>query len=315
MTSQPLITLFTSPKPFTNPRINVIQRNAIRSWVELGDRVQVVLLGEEDGLAEAARDLHVLHLPEVGRNELGTPLISSLFSQARRVNQSPLLAYVNADIILFPDFVTAAARMVEQVKRFLMVGQRWDMQIIELLDFSPGWQNRLREQCEVNGRLHKPMGSDYFVFPRSCFENIPDFAIGRAGWDNWMIYEARQRGCQTVDATPDVLIIHQDHDYSHLPGGQPHYRLPETGENVRLAGGKRHIFRLTDANLTLENGKVKRKPFTWQRFWREVEIFPLVKLHSGFLGNLSFILGHPRKAYEEWRTAQKNSTALKEQES
>jgi len=35
MTAQPLITLFTSPKPFTNPHINVIQRNAIApgwSW-------------------------------------------------------------------------------------------------------------------------------------------------------------------------------------------------------------------------------------------------------------------------------------------
>ena len=251
MTAQPLITLFTSPKPFTNPHINVIQRNAIRSWVELGDKVAIVLLGDEDGMAEAANELKVGHIREVERNSQGTPLISSLFEKARGLNQSPLLVYVNADILLLPDFVTAAERLLQQTQKFLMIGQRYDMDITTPLDFSEGWQERLQAECDATGKLHKPMGSDYFVFPRTCFTQIPDFAIGRAGWDNWMIYEARQRGWLTVDATQDVIIIHQDHDYSHLPGGQPHYRLPETGENIRLAGGKRHIFLLTDANWTV----------------------------------------------------------------
>ena len=315
MTAQPLITLFTSPKPFTNPHINVIQRNAIRSWVELGEKVQVVLLGDEEGLAQAARDLNVLLLPQVERNEKGTPLISSLFRQARAVNQSPLLAYVNADIILFPNFLLAAENVYKMADRFLIVSQRWDMSITTPLEFTPGWQERLRADCRATGRLHNPMGSDAFVFPRACFEQIPDFAIGRAGWDNWMIYEARQRGWLTVDATPDVMIIHQDHDYSHLPGGQPHYRLPETGENVRLAGGKRHIFRLVDANLSLKGGEISHKPMTWQRFWRELEIFPLVRLHSRFLGNLNYAILHPQKAYEEWRKAQREQSTLQEQES
>jgi len=163
---------------FTNPRINVIQRNAIRSWVELGDRVQVVLLGEEDGLAEAARDLHVLHLPEVGRNELGTPLISSLFSQARRVNQSPLLAYVNADIILFPDFVTAAARMVEQVNRFLMVGQRWDMQIIELLDFPRAGRIACESSARSTAGFTNPWAAITLSFPGPVLKTSPILPLG-----------------------------------------------------------------------------------------------------------------------------------------
>ena len=40
----PFLTIFTAPKPFTNPHIDTIQRNAIRSWVELGEAVQVVLV-------------------------------------------------------------------------------------------------------------------------------------------------------------------------------------------------------------------------------------------------------------------------------
>jgi hypothetical protein len=51
-----LITLFSAPKPFTNPHIAMIQRNAIKSWTLLPD-VEVILLGEEEGLAEAAHEL------------------------------------------------------------------------------------------------------------------------------------------------------------------------------------------------------------------------------------------------------------------
>ena len=50
-----LLTLFSAPKPFTDPHIALIQRNAIRSWTLLPD-VEVILLGEETGLAEAARN-------------------------------------------------------------------------------------------------------------------------------------------------------------------------------------------------------------------------------------------------------------------
>jgi hypothetical protein len=305
MTEKLLITLFTCPKPFTNPHIAVIQRNAIRSWVELGPQVEVVLLGDEEGMADAAREMSVRHIREIKRNSQGTPLISSLFETARSVNQSPLLAYVNADIILLPDVVLAAARLLRLTTEFLMVGQRWDLEITEPVELLTGWQQRFQDGCRRSGKLHKPMGSDYFVFPRTCFSEIPDFAIGRAGWDNWMIYEARQRGWKTVDATNDVFVIHQQHDYSHLPGGQAHYRLPETGENVRLAGGKRHIFHLNDANLTLRNGVLAPKELAWNSFWREVEIFPIVRLHSEGLGKVLFAVFHPIKAYNEYRTSQK----------
>ncbi|MGQ9834042.1 MAG: glycosyl transferase family 2, partial [Candidatus Villigracilaceae bacterium] len=72
----PLLTLFSAPKPFTDPHIAVIQRNAIQSWLRLPD-VEVILLGDEAGLAQVAAEFGVKHLPEVACNPSGTPLISS----------------------------------------------------------------------------------------------------------------------------------------------------------------------------------------------------------------------------------------------
>src|SRR5215212_4263016 len=105
----PLLTLFSAPKPFTNPHIAMIQRNAIKSWTLLRD-VEVILLGEEVGLAEAARELGVRHIPTVERNANDTPLISSMFRLARENSKSDTLCIINADMILMQDFLEAARR-------------------------------------------------------------------------------------------------------------------------------------------------------------------------------------------------------------
>lgn len=295
------LTVFTAPKPFTNSHIALIQRNAIRSWLALGPEVDVLVVGDEPGIAENCREIGARHLPDVARNAQGTPRIDSIFALARQASDSPLLAYVNADVILLPDVIQAAHSVAKQSRSFLIVGQRWDLAVTEELEYGPGWEERLSERIHREGRLHPRGGSDYFIFRRDDFTHMPAFAVGRAGWDNWMIYDARYRGAAVVDATAAIRPIHQDHDYSHLPGGQPHYRLPETFENVRLAGGRLTIFKLDDADRRLApDGRLVGPAFGWTKLLREVEIFPLVKLHSRGLAYVADAIFHPKKAYGEY---------------
>ncbi|MCI0549644.1 MAG: glycosyltransferase family 2 protein [Anaerolineae bacterium] len=278
----PLITLFSAPKPFTDPHIAMIQRNAIKSWTLLSD-VEVILLGEETGLAEAARELDVKHIPNVTRNTNGTPLISSMLQLARQHSNSNLLCIINADMILMPDFVEATRRSRlsrsiparGQRDKFVLLSQRWDLDITAPLDFVEGWQRQLESTVRTQGQLHRPAGSDFFLFPKSCYHNIPDFAIGRAGWDNWMIYKARKEKWPVIDCTPSVMIVHQNHDYSHLPGGKPHYEHPDTNENIRLAGGQAAVrYTILDSTHQLTEGsKIVRPKMSYLRFMRKVELF------------------------------------------
>ncbi len=297
----PFLTIFTTPKPFTNPHIAVIQRNALANWQALGPDVAVIVLGNETGAAGAAAEFGALHLPEVARNTAGTPLISDLFDQARSHADSPLLAYVNADILLLPDFVETARRAAQQRKDFLLVGQRWDMDVAEPLVFAADWDAALRQRAQQQGKLHPPAGSDYFIFPTDAYREMPQFAIGRAGWDNWMIYHARRKGWATIDATRDIFIIHQNHDYFHLPNGQPHYKLPESYENVRLAGGYRTIFTLEDTNCRVVDGELLSPNMSRKKIMREVETFPLRRLHSILLANFTYLIYHPVQAYRDFR--------------
>lgn len=291
-----LITLFTAPKPFTDPHIDMIQRNAIRSWIALGDDVEVLLLGEEAGMKEAVRDLGVKWIPELDRNSEGTPLISSMFKQARQHGNGELLCIINADILLLPDLLEAARKIKEQSKHFLLMGQRWDLNITRPLAFGKKWEEELRQNVRQDGRLHKAKGSDYFIFRRSEFEDFPPFAIGRAGWDNWTIYSARKRGWQVIDATASATVVHQQHDYHHLPGGKIHYTLPESDENLRLAGGKRHIFTLADANFRLDgHGHIGKIPFSFGKLKRDIEVFPILQWDNTGLNNFMFYLMNPKK--------------------
>ena len=296
-----LLTLFTTPKPFKDPHIVTIQRNALRSWQALGDEVEVLVIGNDEGVAENTRELGVRHIPEVRCNAYGTPLISSMLEQARAHSDSPYLAIINTDIILFSDILKAVRATANAFERFVMIGQRWDMDVTTELDAGAQAFAQFKKDVKTKGNLHPPMGSDYFLFPRECYASIPDFAIGRAGWDNWFIFKSRWEGWALVDATKDVTIVHQSHDYRHLPGGQAHYRLPETQKNVEQAGGNHTIFTIADAQFNLVKGRVERRPLTWERFTREAEIFPLTRLHSHFLGKLSYFLHNPRKAYLAFR--------------
>lgn len=268
-----LITLFTAPKPFTDPHVDTIQRNALRCWLSLGDEVEVLMIGDEAGMAEVAAEYGLRHLPQVEVNEWGTPLVSSIFRLARENSASPLLAYLNADILVLPDFVSNARRVMEQAENFLLVGQRWDLDVRQPLDYANGWADRLLTDVHGRGKLHAPAGSDYFIYPREQFARLPDFAIGRAGWDNWMIYYAKVQGWPVIDATASVTVIHQDHDYSHLPGGKPHYDLHETDVNVAKGGGLGHMYMLLDADHELVGGGVRPVRLTLPRLLRRAERF------------------------------------------
>ena len=252
-----MLTLFSIPKAFKG-HTAVIQFNAIRSWLELKPSCQIILLGDDEGTAEMAAELGVLHLPDVQRSEAGTPLISSIFALAQANAKYPLLCYVNADIILLSDFLKAANRI--PVRPLLMVGRRWDLDVTEPLDFTDKeWESKLRMRLEQSGRLHGISGMDYFLYSSGLFDTIPPFAVGRTTWDTWLIYSARQQKTSIVDASNVVSIVHQNHDYGHVAGATDKViKGPESIKNWELGGNGRYVMTLEHATHRLTQQTLKR---------------------------------------------------------
>lgn len=291
-----MLTLFTVPKPFAG-QIDAIQHNALGSWKQLGEAVEVLLIGDEPGIAQAAREYQFQHIPQVERTRAGTPRVDSAFELARQHASHAVLGYLNADIILLEGILQCLAQIRERFGRYLIIGQRWDLALDARLDFAADWQGELRRGIRQKGRLHQAAGSDYFLFPRNLFADIPPFALGRSGWDNWMIYAGRRKRIPVVDATDSITIIHQDHDYSHLEGGVPHYRLPESRENVRMAGGRQTVFTLRDSTWRFEGDRLVRVGLPGGSLWRAVETSLTTSVGTGSGLKLLRALLYPREFF------------------
>jgi len=229
-----MFTLFSMPKAFRG-HFGIIQRNAILSWTRIHPRPEIILFGEEDGIAELAREAGLRHVQEVARNEYGTPLMSDLFERAQSLASHNILCYVNADIILPRNFSQAVQRVASWRERFLMVGTRFNVDLDEPKIYDSAEQeSRLLALVKSQNNPIAIGALDYFVFPRGQVADIPPFAIGRGGWDNWLLWKTRSLGIPLVDVTPVVLAIHQNHDYSY--GAEPGHKDVLTGEEVKRNG-------------------------------------------------------------------------------
>jgi hypothetical protein len=284
------LTIFTAPKPFTNPHVNVIQRNALQAWTRLED-VSVIMIGNEPGIPEACREFGIKNVPEVARDDKGVPTVKSVMEMGHQYSDSPLLCYANADMILMSDLVRAARQVAAQTADFLMVGQRWDLDLPQPYDFSGDWESRLRGDVEQRGEFYTPWGVDYFVFPRHLYTDVPNFTIGRPAWDNWMIYHARTQFGMAIDATRSVTVVHQIHDYSHLPGNKPPYGSEVAKRNLALAGGRRRCYNVLDTNRELIKGRITQPRPTLARILRRLERVFITDDMGGYRGQIAIRLG------------------------
>jgi len=235
---KPGLTMFAAPKAFTG-EISTIQKNAITSWMLLTPQPEIILFGDDEGIAEAAAELGVRHIEAIRKNECNTPLVHALFQQAQEESETELLAYINADIILFSSFTQGVLRAAKAFESFLLVGGRWDYDQVGPVDFSePDWEEKLQHRVFRQGKPHALTGMDYFVFrAHKAWPRIPPFALGRFAWDTWLLHDAVSQGLAVIDATAFLPVAHQNHAYAHYSGGFGAMRQGVEGtRNLRLAG-------------------------------------------------------------------------------
>ncbi len=233
-----MLTLFTIPKPFAGAA-GLLQEEALRSWLAL-EGVQVVLVGEAPGAVPAGVERGEALQPQGSTS----PQLDDAFGRVDAIARHPLRCCVNADIVLLPDLLPAVEAAAAMAPRFLLVGRTHDVDPARVAGRDADGLRALAAACPLRG----PAAIDWLVFPAGLFDPLPPFNVGRATFDNWMVWRARQVG-PVVDATEAVTVIHQAHGYEHLAGGKDEaYYGPEAARNLALAGGKRRLYTLNDAS-------------------------------------------------------------------
>lgn len=274
----PRVTLFALPKAFKGDA-DRIQKNAFRSWLQLAPYVELILIGDDEGIEQFASSNGIKHVGGIRTNAKGTPLISSAFEAARQHSRTPLLAYCNSDVILTKDFVDSLERLLNEATfdQFVAIGQRIDLDVTGELDFENARTiDSLVAEAKSQGKTSSAVCKEYFIFNRDLYQNLPDFAVGRGNWDNWMVYSAKQSRVPVVNLSGSLTAIHQAHDYSHFNSNryQCYVAGEEAQENMRLAGG-RHLISGSTCTWKLTSNRLRREPplLLNPAFWGDIPRF------------------------------------------
>jgi hypothetical protein len=283
-----MLTIFSIPKAFVS-HAKIIQDNALGSWNRLGSGCDIVLFGNDPGVADAAERHKTRHEPSTRRNELGTPLVSDVFHRMDVLARHPIVAFVNSDIILLDDFLPAIDAVARCHEKFLIVASRFNCRIDHSLSFENGWAGELRRRARSENRMYPAAGSDIFVFPRGLLREVPPFAIGRGYWDNWLMREARSLKADLIDVTAAVTTVHQKHSYDTVAGiseetiADSHvYGTEEGRQNLELAGGRGRLFTAFDATKIMGDDKRLRSSLNPLLIRRRVKAAARRVLHSYF---------------------------------
>lgn len=270
-----MIHFFTTPKPFKG-HIGLIQENAIKSWLKITNPQHITLFGDEEGIKKVAQKYGLSHIAEI-QTENSVPVLSDLFQKMHAHGKQNILCYINTDIILFDDFKKSVKTVSLRFSNFLMISSRYNLNVTDPIDSSKGALDVLHAKAFAKGDMYPAAGSDFFCFKKNkVFTHVPPFLLGRGYWDNWLIWKSKKEGATVVDATSDVVALHQNHDYSHVKniGSTVNVRdvckEEEGRKNYKLSGGRKHIYCAYDADCILENGRLI---YVWTsiRFYRKLK--------------------------------------------
>jgi hypothetical protein len=307
-----MLTLFTTGKPF-HGHSGVIQRNALKSWTLLHPDVEVILFGDEEGVGEVCAEYGLRHEPHVERHESGMKYLDYMFGRAQQIARHEYLCYANCDIVLMKDFREAFERTLAWRRRFLLVGQRWDTDVTQPIEFADeDWEERLREFAQMKGQRQHTDFADFFVFSKGLYDQVPPLVVGRSAWDAWLIWKGLSEGAAVVDCSRFVVAVHQNHGYGYHPQGKQGTNDDALAlRNRELSGNGRHLRTIMDATHRLtKHGSIRWSPVrrylpktAMEKFWQAllVRTFPLrawLGLRKETLGRL---YGQQNKSVDQTR--------------
>jgi len=234
------MTIISVPLPFEGVT-DIRQRNAIRSWMLVEPRPEIVLFVDEKGTNEAAEEFGLCHVPDVDDNTVGDISIRSVFQLGDELATNDLIMFADTDVILMSDFAPVIDYIVKHHDDFTVCAGRWSARISTAIDFSsPEWEE------QVHSAVYKQhnYGSDFTIYRRGFFHDIPDFSIGQGYWDGWFMGHTLRRGAALINIADVCKVVHQDHGPSRWN------KRPHKQRNRRLSG--KHVAWASDATVRLK---------------------------------------------------------------
>ena len=231
---RPLLTLFTTLKDL--PERRIIHNHTFINWGAFKPYIQPVLYVESDINSQishlAKRNGWIVkQAPELREN---LPVIRTMFKDAIGTFNSDFYGFANADM-LFDFSIVSTLQMLKPYvpklrKGFLISGQRKNILYARIKSPEPDQLYKIK----TKGRMYSPLAQDYFITTSNGYpwHRLPDFVVGRPGWDNWIVLKSFQWRLSFIDATKTILALHQ----TGLDGNSAGFQHDDKDVNLKIVG-------------------------------------------------------------------------------
>ncbi|KAK3609305.1 hypothetical protein CHS0354_038013 [Potamilus streckersoni] len=210
---QPILTLFTTW--IYDEEKFFINNNTLYNWRKLSG-VNLVVFTNDAKVKDYSEKAGWLVLP-IGTTVAGdAPVLKQMFHTVQQQFKTDFYGYSNGDLLfeegLYKTLKKIACQMNETIhtKPLLIVGKRTNINA-EILDSGVVTSGQKMQKHAVTfGSLFNADALDFFitnyVFP---WQDFLPLAIGRRGYDNWVVSIARYWNYTVIDVTDSVLALHQ----------------------------------------------------------------------------------------------------------
>ncbi len=209
------LTLFTTLKDVRVRR--KIHNTMLRNWASLAPALLPVLFvtpRDDPTWSRRAEELG-WKVEEAPRLSDGVPVLKDMFQVAAHKYPSTYIGFANADNIFGSSLITTLDGLTEHhsdlvhQRKSLIVGRRRNVNETFLRegDFSAEFVDKIAPKME----LHHASAQDYFILSQNsgfCWENVPDFVVGRIAYDNWLVVKAQHWNLSLIDATNTINDVH-----------------------------------------------------------------------------------------------------------
>ena len=166
----------------------------------------------------------------------GHPYFDDFVRKSEALALHDILMYATDHLIFTYDLMRVIGLVAAKFQRFLIIGRRWDLDLRTQINFTPGWEDVIRQRAVHEGKYQSTGAKDYLIFRRPFPVKIPKFIVGYPWYDTWMVVAAQRAGIPVIDASRAVLPIHQVHQFREGTIADRE-RTPQTQRNAQLAAG------------------------------------------------------------------------------
>lgn len=210
---------------------------SLENWRCVIPEAEIVLFGNCEGASPVCKTVKATRVEDIASSSTGVPRFDAIAEWALENARFDLQVYVNADILLPPDFGVFVARAPSGP--FLMVGQRIDLREGAVFDAGDFYGQLKRAFDAGQAEVHRPAGMDFFVFRRGQWRGLDPLFVGRGMYDSALVAHCLRQHIPVIDVSFAFPAVHQWHDYAEAEGGKewvhrgPEARLNRTTHRLR----------------------------------------------------------------------------------